>query len=138
MRVIVIPANEKELMLEVDLESMAYPAINRLLEARQGTRWVERVQTPWLHALAQEDYDPATRMGGPRWPSVSMIVDEEGGLKPLPVNRRASVFYGGIIAGDAVLVGEDGGEDWIALPDNITTEKVAAVALEIIRVALTN
>lgn len=134
-RVIVIPADDREEMLETTLESLAYPHLNRLLGERQKTEWVEMVRTPWLHSLLQPDYDPVARSGGKRYPSVCMVVDEEGRLKSLPPNLRAAVFYGGLIAGDAVIVAENG-EDMFGLPASVTTEAVAAKALEAIAAAL--
>ena len=68
---------------------------------------------------------------------VVMLVDEEGRLKSLATNSRASALYGIFkhgqpIAGDVYLVGlvdviEDGyvEKDWGSLPDDVTLELVS-------------
>ena len=57
-----------------------------------GAQWIERVRTPW--------------------PSVSVYVDEEGLSLGKPANEHLSgVLYPGVLAGDALLVGEAWGPD---------------------------
>lgn len=132
MRAIYIPADAGKPLEAIDLETMRYPALNRLLEERTGQPgvWIERVAGPLLHSLAQPDYDPVRRAGGSRFPSIVMVVDEEGLLKRLSFNSRASVFYnGGPIVGDVLLVGEDDetgeGPDFTGL--SVSVEDVEAV-----------
>lgn len=151
MRVIFIPADLNSPLEEFVVPDIKYPAFNELLAEKSkhhdgdvnpppgGTSvWVERVTSPWLHSLAQPDYDPIKRMGGSRWPSVSMLVDEEGRLKGLPVNRRATLFYGHpYIAGDALLVG-DVEEDFTGLPEDVTITSVDEVMIKIIDNLLAN
>lgn len=143
MKAIYVPADLEKMMVEIDLPTLKYPAINKALAAYQpATQWIERVTSPALHSLAQPDYNPETRSGGPRYPSVVMVVDEEGILNKLPVNERASVLYwsGGLIAGDAILVGEDEvdtGEgyaevDFTGLPERVTVQSVIDKILELL------
>lgn len=123
-----------------EVEVGPYPGINDALSVHTipGRRvWIERVKTPELHSLAQVDYDPETRRGGSPFPSVDMWVDEEGLVKRLPWNVRASVFYPlGVIAGDAILLGEEESEpdedgirepEAASLVDSITVERIETI-----------
>lgn len=128
MRAIVIPVDVNEPIYETDVGP--YPALGELIGG-----WIERVITPETHQLAQSDYDLVTRSGGERFPSVTIWVDEEGLLKPLPANVRASKFYpesSTPLCGVAVLLGEDlvdDGEgceepDAVSLPERVTIQMV--------------
>ena len=65
---------------------------------------------------------------------VVMLVDEEGRLKSLATNSRASALYGIFkhgqpIAGDAILIGLEHnpyeGDEWTSLPEDVTLETVS-------------
>lgn len=127
MRVIHIPAALDKPIEEFTLVNFKYPVLNKALAERQPdarTEIIERVHTEYTHGL----------IGGNGYPTVVMIVDEEGRLKNLPFNLRAAMLYHprAIIAGDAFLVGEgmvldeEGFEepDFISLPDVVTIERV--------------
>lgn len=93
---------------------------------------VERVTTPYLHFLAHLEYNPETREGGDRYPSVVMLVDENFLItkteSEYKYNKRAQVFYPHApILGNVVLVGEDEVEDEIefaSLPNIVTIDRV--------------
>ena len=149
MRGIQIPANSVWPIVEVEVLSFGH--IADFIGLKGTESWIERVQTPMLHALAQPDYDPMTRRGGNRYPSVNMYVDEEGLLKNQTINPRATLFYnpagivrpmfevngvavgdalGGWIAGDALLLGEvKPGEvtEVAGLPTRVTVKYVLNV-----------
>jgi hypothetical protein len=134
MRAILIPVDEDKPVEVVELGGFGDIAKHIHCD------WVERVIGPDLHVLAHDDYDPVTRTGGSRLPSVNMFVDEQGHIVGKELNRRASRLYAGPtgIVGDVLLLGEDevdSGEgyaepDTVTLPNSVTVEKVeAAVAL---------
>jgi len=50
-------------------------------------------------------------------PTLDMLVNEEGRLLRLPANALATRMVGAAILGDVVLLGNDGGEEWVSLSD---------------------
>ena len=124
MRAIRIPVDSAQPLEEVTLpdvvEGNALPLINdiRLKLAAD----FEIVRTRQLHALLHGE-----QQGWTRYPTIAMLVDEDGWRHGLTLNVRATCFYDGQVVGDALLMGEiqvDGAGDISSLPDIITIEQV--------------
>lgn len=105
MRAILIPAERDEPIREVDLGEDAYQGIKALL----NDGWLEGVSSIR--------------------PDVTPYVDEEGKIKGLPVNFRATALLGPAIVGDflvgnCVLTTTDAEGETVALVDDVTIEWV--------------
>lgn len=116
-RAILIPVEGEPTVIDIDLKDS-----HSVMKHLDGG-WIENVNV---------NYDAATGMDvGQR--DVAMLVDEEGLVKGLPINKTATPFYcpnprDGIICGPAILVGQyedaEEGWDWTGLPESITPETV--------------
>jgi hypothetical protein len=127
VRGILIPADDDKLMEEVQLgvSQQLFSQVRSLFPS--GTP--ELVRTRALHALM---WTPGS-MSWTRYPTVVMLVDDDGLRLRLPRNSRASTFYDGVIVGDALLLAEvevDGAGDLATLPDAITIDKVASAIVD--------
>lgn len=128
-RAILIPIEGLPFEADIPLD---YPAVNAAVVG--GENLIERVRV---------NPEACAALGVP-FGSIDMLVDEEGLVKDLPVNVGASAFYvldhsKAVICGPAALVGvgldDEGGEDWIGLPESITAEAVLDWSM---RIALAN
>lgn len=126
-RAIFIPADIGESMREIEFDD--FMELGGLISGTREFTMVERVATNTLNRV-YPDLIPG------RYPQVNMWVDEEGLLKSLPYNARATLFYpGGGIVGNAILTGEglvkseDGfmEPDLVTLPDSVTVRSVQSV-----------
>lgn len=101
IRVYFIPADTDKPM-EVKMINRGWLAMSELI----GGGYIEVVRTPEMPKMK----------GSP----MVMVVDEEGLLKRLEHNPRASIYYPGFdgIKGDAFLVAENG-PDFTSLPEAI-------------------
>lgn len=119
-RLIFIPSDISKDVEELQFDSTPsdFGAFSRELTEKTALCYIERVHTGTITAL------------GNGYEHISMIIDEDGHQKRLPVNARACLFYGGMIVGPAVLIGEEygpEGPDFCSLPDTVTVEKVDSV-----------
>ncbi len=118
MRVLLIPADDKEPCTEVEVQNNDFMGTMKRLQVLVDG-YFEVVHTIHLVALADRSISTTP---------IVMLVDEEGHQNHKPVNLRASKFYGkqtDQIVGDVVLLGHynssDGG-DLISLPEYFTLE----------------
>jgi hypothetical protein len=128
MRGILIPADDTQLMQEVQFGDDHNTQLNQV-RTLFPSGMPEIVRTRALHALM---WTPSS-VNWTRYPTVVMLVDDEGHHLRLPQNNRASTFYDGVIVGDALLLAEvevDGAGDLAALPDAITIDKVASAIVD--------
>jgi len=128
MRGILIPADDAQPMKEVKLSD---DYRTRLSEVRVffPSEMPEIVRTRSLHALM---WTPGS-VNWTRYPTVVMLVDDDGLRLRLPQNNRATTFYDGVIVGDALLLAEvevDGAGDLATLPDSISIDKVASAIVD--------
>lgn len=111
---------------EIRVSSLEYPALNHILfpASNNVTNMVEFVQPAGLAFWNDKQAEP----------NIQMVVDEEGLLKGLPLNKLASFLYGTHkhgrpIVGNAYLVGmkfvmEEDGPDrkTVGVPDDFTVD----------------
>lgn len=129
MRGILIPADVSLPIEEIDVDS-GWKGIGTTIA--RGTEedyvYIERTPTNSVRNLLA---NPSQQ-----YPSVDLWVDEEGLLKSLPMNPRASLLSSDYLAGNAVLLGEDlkynkeddiNEPDAVSLPYEITVERVQAL-----------
>ncbi len=118
-RAILIPVDGDPQVIDINLRNDA-----SFRGAYLDGAWVENVHV---------NYDVTTFLDiGQR--EIAMLVDEEGLVKGLPLNKTATPFYvsnprDGVICGPAILVGqfEDiEGWDWTELPISVTVDKIKA------------
>jgi hypothetical protein len=123
MRAILIPENPGRPIEVIELKStqLDMSLLRELQELLGGG--LEVVRTEPLHALMHGHDNVRVS----RYPTVAMVVDDEG-IYNGKVNVRASLFYAGDILGNAILMAEvddgDGAGDIGSLPDSITVDKV--------------
>ena len=132
MRAILIPADNDKPMEEVQFSDNYETMISQVM-ARFPSTMPEMVRTRSLHALMW-DKPHAGSVGWSRYPTVVMLVDDDGLRLRLSKNSRATMFYDGDIVGDALLFAEveiDGSGDLATLPDKITIDTVAAAIVDI-------
>lgn len=126
---VVIPVDARVAGVDLDLDDP-----RGLLRQTVGDdSYLERVSTQALF-----DFGRTLGFGSPER-CVTMLVDESGVLKSLPINPLASVFYpGGVIYGNAWLVGAEldplEGWNWVSLPDTVdwakaVTDKIVDIVL---------
>lgn len=112
-RVVLIPADPQDAIRDVEVPDVRLENLQRLI----GGGYIERVTSgPLRDSASSEDNLPV------------MVVDEEGRLKHLRYNERATILYVPAasrqmhwIAGDAIVVGEGmtpEGPDFIDLPED--------------------
>lgn len=121
-RAIRIPLEGDPEVVDIDLKDT-----HAIMNAHLGGGWIESVNV---------NYDVTTYLEVAQV-GVALLVDEEGLVKHLPINRVATPFYvsnprDGVICGPALLVGQciddEGGWDWCGLPESITPDKVKAAS----------
>lgn len=120
-RAIFIPADVSESLREIEFDD--FMELGGIISGTREFTMVERVSTQSL----QKVY-PNLTPG--RYPQVNLWVDEEGLLKQLTYNPRATLFYpGGWLVGNAVITGEDlvKSEDGFMEPDLSTLPESVTV-----------
>lgn len=121
MRAILIPANPGDPVEGIQLRSDTYT--NTIIDIRDRLGdYFEIILPTQLHGLLSEEGG-----GWTRYPTVAMVVTEDGWKRGLGLNQRASCFYDGDIVGDAILLTEvhiDGAGDLTSLLDEVTVDRV--------------
>lgn len=137
-QVVVIPADGLAPMRSVTLDEVTWHTLGNLLaEDHGGQCYIEAVQNDRTYrmfcamfgnTIAEQSEERAEH-------TLAIIVDEEGLLKRLPPNPRASLLSSTGLVGTAVLVAEgmvagEPGEppepDFVGLPEAITVDKLVS------------
>lgn len=121
MRGLLIPVDPAEPVRDIEAPDTYSEQLPFLREA-MGGGWVEMVHTSRLQ-------DTIDRSKTPRVEKIVMLVDEEGAVKNLPINPRATLLYApGVsnIHGPALIFGEHRdpmeGDDIVSLPEYYTID----------------
>lgn len=115
MRAIKIPAEASAPLEEVDIPA-GFPQMNIAILGSSDAL-IQEVYAKGLHVISEQTGHQTI-----------LLVDEEGLIKNLPLNKRASVLYGTHvhthpIVGDAWVVSSTR-EDWISLSTTIGTGQI--------------